>query len=157
MVDGYIDIAVVVVVEGQIPVSFVESQAVGKNLYCWICSILGIGLAELDADIVFTCDRRVIEKSFLGEVAAYAGQVLSEGCSICISLQRRNIKYSVPCRYRDGNGYIQALFSCNQASEQERRYKNRKKHDDTQIRTESSGRDSSEGFESNSADWETCS
>lgn len=105
LINGDINIAVIEVIEWKVPVPMVlevlfpflgsrydqnsrliEPKTVRQHLDGWVCAVLGVWLAEFDADIVGARDSSIVQKRFFCKITPDTGQILGEGGCVCIAL-----------------------------------------------------------------------
>jgi len=106
--DSCIDVGVVVVVVGDVPVRLVKADAVSENLNSRVRAGDIVGFAIFGADVVRALDILISSQRNIREVLTLLGEVQSEGGCIKVGLKDRNIKLALASIDVDGNSDIGA-------------------------------------------------
>lgn len=110
-IQGGIDVGIVEVVVGKIPVRLVKTNSVGQDLQSRAVSGLLVIPAELSADIIGSAGGVVALQNIIGEVMALTGHSLDELRDFNIVVRDdAGVKYGATGFDIDGNSLVKALL-----------------------------------------------
>lgn len=110
MICSNIHVAVVVVIEWQIPVCLVEANSMGQYLYCSIDATAIRGHTELGADVICSHSCVISGENNIGEVPALLGHIQNKISGCEIRLRDGKVENTLSSRQVDRNGGIDALL-----------------------------------------------